>query len=100
MKDSSKSHVSPSANFSDGFLLHPIRERAARATPSQWHDVVVESVNGLTVNLRDFNTGDKIPVWHHESLESVLSSGMPVSFHEKYNVLFIGSDQYFSISRQ
>ena len=95
-------HDGPSAvmmPYADGFALHPIRSRAAAATPSQWTDVVITAVAADgTITLTEFLTGESFDVWHHASLVGEGLVGIPATYHRRYHVLQFGEHEAISVA--
>ena len=76
--------------FERGHELHPILRAAAAATPSQWVDAQVVSVDGGALILRDFFDARTQRVWHHHDLAGAVAPGDVVAYHRQYGVVALG----------
>lgn len=80
-------HGGACSSFAAGHALHLIQARLAAATPSEWIDAIVETVEDDSgeVTLRSITGGAPLRVWHAAS--TGLSTGDPVALHDRYAVL-------------
>lgn len=84
--------------FAAGHELHPIRRRAAAATPSQWEDAIVTAISSDgTIELSGVFDGTHREVWHHNDLTNRLAVGSAVAYHVRYGVVALGRD-WISVS--
>lgn len=83
--------------FAPGHALHLIQTRLASATPSEWIDAIVESVDaGGSVVVRGIADARPISLWSGAGAADVVSEGTPVALHGRYHVLAVG-DRWFNV---
>jgi hypothetical protein len=81
------------SSFAPGHALHLIHTRLVAATPSEWADAIVESVDaaaGETV-LRTLD-GRRVVLWSARAPHA--DAGEPVALHERYRVLARGGRRF------
>ncbi|MDN3496106.1 hypothetical protein QL996_09220 [Planococcus sp. APC 4015] len=104
---SPRSHISPApvreramcmcatgaacTSFAPGHALHLIQARLSSATPTEWSDALVDSVDAATgvIGLRLLD-GSLVRVWSGAGAASAVSPGLPVALHDRYDVLSVG----------
>lgn len=88
-------HGSPCSSFAPGHALHLIQSRLASATPSEWVDAIVESIDedgGVT--LRGITDAVAITIWNGAGAAGQVHVGAPVALHERYDVLAVGTRRF------
>lgn len=83
-------------SFAPGHALHLIQARLASATPSDWADALVESVDverGEIV-LRRLDDGALVALWSGAGAATIVAPGLPVALHARYDVLSVGRTQF------
>ncbi|WP_344735964.1 hypothetical protein [Microbacterium awajiense] len=82
-------HGGRCSSYAPGHALHLIQARLARATPSEWTDALVEASDPRTgvIVLRRFDDGDAVTVWSGAGAAAAATPGLPVAWHERYDVL-------------
>ncbi|WP_404432451.1 hypothetical protein LG299_00450 [Microbacterium lacus] len=83
------------SSFAPGHALHLIQARLASATPSEWSDAFVESVDRTSgeIVVRTFD-GEAIRLWSGAGAAVVVESGAPVALHARYDVLAVGRERF------
>lgn len=83
-------HGGACSSFAAGHALHLIQARLAAATPSEWIDAIVDTVDEARgeLLLRAIADGVALRVWHAAS--TGLAVGDPVALHGRYAVLSTG----------
>ena len=81
--------------FAPGHGIHLIQARLASATPSEWADAIVERVHAEAgvIHLRTLD-GEEVALWNAAGGAHAVSPGTPVSLHERYHVLAVGTARY------
>lgn len=79
----------PCTAYAPGHALHLIQARLASATPREWVDVIVESVDEGEISLRTWDD-ERVVVWNAGSASAGLTPGLPVALHRRYAVLAVG----------
>jgi hypothetical protein len=90
-------HGDVCSSFAPGHALHLIQSRLASATPSDWADVIVESVDpaaGVIVVRGLDGGGAPLSLWNGAGAAIVLTPGTPVALHERYHVLAVGRERF------
>ncbi len=86
-------HGESCSSFAPGHALHLIQARLASATPSDWVDAIVESVdaaNGVVI-VRTVADGEQVELWSGSGAAQEAAPGTPVALHGRYNVFAVGS---------
>lgn len=85
--------------FAPGHALHLIQARLASATPSDWIDAVVTSVDSASgeIVLRSLD-GAAITVWSAGGAVETAQPGEPVALHGRYAVLSMAGRR-FNVAR-
>ena len=93
-------HGAACSSYAPGHALHLIQSRLAAATPSDWADAIVESVDAGTgaIVVRTLSDAAPIPLWSGAGAAIVLTPGAPVALHERYHVLAVGRER-FNVAR-
>jgi hypothetical protein len=88
-------HGDSCSSFAPGHGLHLIQARLASATPSDWADAIVESVDAASGDLlvRTLD-GESVVLWNGSGAADAVSAGTPVALHERYHVLAVGSARF------
>lgn len=87
------------SSFAPGHALHLIQARLASATPSDWADAFVESVDltSSEVIVRTLH-GDAIRLWNGSwsgaGATRIVEPGSPVAVHARYDVLAVGRERF------
>lgn len=83
------------SSFAPGHALHLIQARLASATPTEWVDGVIESVDAANGDfaVRTLD-GDLIALWSGAGAAAIVAAGLPVALHARYDVLAVGRDQF------
>ena len=77
--------------FAPGHALHLIQTRLASATPSEWIDAIVESVDDAgSVTVRSIADAKAVTVWSGAGAAEAVAEGTPVALHGRYHVLAVG----------
>ncbi|WES65682.1 hypothetical protein P0L94_06315 [Microbacter sp. GSS18] len=84
------------SSYRPGHALHLIQARLAAATPTEWVDAIVESVDAdagviVVAGLLD---GRTVSVWNGAGAVSAVAAGTPVALHARYDVLAVGSARF------
>ncbi|KRA23045.1 hypothetical protein ASD65_00395 [Microbacterium sp. Root61] len=89
-------HGESCSTFAPGHALHLIQTRLVSATPSEWVDAIVESVDAASVTLRTVADASLVEVWNGDGAGAQLLPGAPVALHERYHVLAVGA-RWFNV---
>jgi len=83
------------SSFAPGHALHLIQARLASATPSDWADAFVESVDRTSgeIVVRTMD-GVAISLWSGAGAAAFVESGAPVAVHARYDVLAVGRERF------
>lgn len=86
--------------FAPGHALHLIQARLASATPSDWIDAVVASVDVVAgeITLRTLSGDAAITVWSAGGAVHTAAVGEPVALHGRYSVLS-AAGRRFNVAR-
>jgi hypothetical protein len=88
-------HGDVCSSFAAGHALHLIQARLASATPAEWSDALVTTVDAaagrITVHTID---GAAHSLWNAGGAALEVVPGTPVALHARYGVLAIGRTQY------
>lgn len=86
-------HGGVCSSYAPGHALHLIQARLAAATPSDWVDAIVESVDAVSgeVIVRTIADATPIALWNAEGAGALLTAGSPVALHGRYDVLAAGT---------
>ncbi|MDY0910020.1 hypothetical protein [Microbacterium sp. CFBP9034] len=89
-------HGDACSSFAPGHALHLIQSRLASATPSDWADAIVDSVDpdAGTIVVRGLADGAPIDLWNGAGAALVLTPGTPVALHGRYHVLAVGRERF------
>lgn len=88
-------HGRACSTFAPGHAVHLIQTRLASATPSEWLDGIVESVDAEgTVTVRTIADGAQLLAWNGDGAAALVSPGTPVALHERYHVLAVGERRF------
>ncbi|WP_127475500.1 hypothetical protein [Microbacterium sulfonylureivorans] len=89
-------HGDVCSSFAPGHALHLIQSRLASATPSDWADAIVESVDPSSgeIVVRGLEDGAPVALWSGAGAAIVLTPGAPVAVHERYHVLAVGRERF------
>lgn len=83
------------SSFAPGHALHLIQVRLASATPTEWTDAIVASVDAaageLVVRTLD---GESVRLWNAAGAADSVQAGMPVALHARYDVLAVGRTMF------
>ena len=80
-----------------GHVVSAIRERVTAATPGKWRDGIVcyapsaRGIGGSWIGIDIFDSPGTVWLWNHADLSTAVSLGEPVSLHELYDMLAIGT---------
>lgn len=87
-------------SFAPGHAVHMIQARLVAATPSEWRDALVTSVDadGGTVVITSIDDDTSIELWNGAGAALALEVGSPVGFHPRYHVLSGGSRKYNALT--
>ncbi|NII70727.1 hypothetical protein [Microbacterium ulmi] len=90
------SHGAVCSSYAPGHALHLIQSRLASATPSDWTDAIVESVDTATgdIVVRTVADGTPVAVWNAEGAAGLVSPGAPIALHGRYDVLAVGTRRF------
>lgn len=91
----------PCSTYAPGHALHLIQSRLAAATPSEWTDAIVEHADARSgvILARSLGDGTTVALWNASGAAGALTSGTPVSVHERYHVLAAGRARYNVVRR-
>lgn len=89
-------HGESCSTFAPGHALHLIQARLSSATPSEWADAIVESVDAAAgvIVLRTFAAVHKVELWSGAGAARAVAAGTPVALHSRYDVLAVGSQRF------
>jgi len=84
------------SSYAPGHALHLIQARLSSATPTEWLDAVIESVDAERgdVVLRPLDGSAPIVLWNGAGAASRAVVGTPVALHARYDVLAIGRERF------
>lgn len=89
------------SSFAPGHALHLIQTRLASATPSEWVDAVIETIDAARgeIVLRPLDGAAAVTVWNAgfaggSAAASPAPVGTPVALHARYDVLAIGRARF------
>ncbi len=79
------------SSFEPGHAVHLIQSRLVSATPAEWLDAIVTSVDATegTVLVHTLD-GRAVSLWNGSGAAGALEPGTPVAFHERYHALSVG----------
>ena len=84
-------HGRACSSFAPGHAVHLIQARLASATPGEWLDAIVTTVDasegGLLLHTLD---GAPLALWSGAGAAHHLVPGTPVAFHPRYHALSVG----------
>ncbi|WP_375384577.1 hypothetical protein [uncultured Microbacterium sp.] len=90
-------HGGSCSTFAPGHALHLIQLRLVAATPSEWVDAIVTTVDAEgNLSLQSVSDGSPIVVWSGAGASDAVEVGTPVAVHERYHVLAVG-DRRFNV---
>ncbi|KAA9111667.1 hypothetical protein F6B43_04770 [Microbacterium rhizomatis] len=90
-------HGGSCSTFAPGHAMHLIQSRLASATPSEWVDAIVASIDDAgAAELSTVADGAALLVWSGAGAADALEVGTPVAVHERYHVLAVG-DRWFNV---
>ncbi len=76
------------SSFEPGHAVHLIQARLVSATPTEWVDALVETVDADgTLIVRRFSDGTPIVLWNGAGAADALAPGAPVAYHPRYHAL-------------
>lgn len=83
------------SSYAPGHALHLIQARLASATPTDWVDALVDSVDEASgeLSIRTLD-GDVIALWSGAGAAASVVSGLPVALHSRYDVLAVGAAKF------
>lgn len=89
-------HGRACSSFAPGHAVHLIQARLVSATPTEWLDAIVTSVDAAegTVLVHTLD-GRPLALWSGAGAAARLEPGTPVAFHERYHALSVG-DRLFN----
>ncbi len=75
--------------FAPGHAVHLIQARLVAATPAEWVDATVGSVDAATgeIVVHPLDNGDGIRLWNAGPALGAVAPGEPVALHRRYGVL-------------
>ena len=75
--------------------IHLIQARLASATPTEWVDAIVQRVHAEAgvIHLRTLD-GEAVVLWNGAGAGYAVAEGAPVSLHERYHVLAVGTARF------
>lgn len=84
-------HGRACSSFAPGHAVHLIQARLASATPGEWLDAIVTTVDASEGNLL-LHTLDGAPLalWSGAGAAHHVVPGTPVAFHPRYHALSVG----------
>ena len=89
-------HGGVCSTVAPGHALHLIQARLAAATPSEWSDAIVESVDvaARSIVVRALTGGESVALWSGAGAAAIVRAGDPVALHARYDVLAIGAERF------
>ncbi len=89
-------HGGVCSSYAPGHALHLIQSRLASATPSEWIDAIVETVDLSTgdIVVRSLDGTEAFALWNAERATQELEEGAPVALHGRYDVLAAGTRRF------
>lgn len=77
------------SSFAPGHAVHLIQARLVAATPSEWVDAVVTTVDAAagTIVLHGILDDVEIALWNGAGAADAVSAGSPVAYHPRYHAL-------------
>ena len=92
-------HDRPCSSFAPGHAVHLIQARLASATPGEWLDAIVTTVDASEGSLL-LHTLDGAPLalWSGAGAAHHLVPGTPVAFHPRYHALSVGGHLFNCLS--
>lgn len=82
-------------SIAPGHGIHLIQSRLAAANPTAWVDAIVETVHegSGVIALRTLE-GEEVLLWNAAGASDAVAVGAPVSLHERYHVLAVGTARF------
>ena len=92
-------HGRACSSFAPGHAVHLIQARLASATPGEWLDAIVTTVDASEGSLL-LHTLDGAPLalWSGAGAAHHLVPGTPVAFHPRYHALSVGGHLFNGLS--
>jgi len=83
------------SSYAPGHALHLIQARLASATPAEWVDAFVESVDPTRgeLTVRTLN-GEAVTLWSGAGAAASVALGLPIALHARYDVLAVGTVRF------
>ncbi|RZI96052.1 MAG: hypothetical protein EOO67_01265 [Microbacterium sp.] len=76
------------SSFEPGHAVHLIQARLVSATPSEWVDALVETVDADgTLVIRRISDDAAVFLWNGAGAAEALTPGAPVAYHPRYHAL-------------
>ena len=92
-------HGRACSSFAPGHAVHLIQARLASATPGEWLDAIVTTVDAsegsLLLHTLD---GGPLALWSGAGAAHHLVPGTPVAFHPRYHALSVGGHLFNCLS--
>jgi hypothetical protein len=77
----------PCGSYMPGHAMHVIHANRLARTPWGWRDATVLSVDGGLVRVAYLSEPGTAEMWHHRSLDDVLTVGTSVRVHERLHAI-------------
>lgn len=79
------------SSFAPGHAVHLIQSRLVSATPGEWIDAIVTTVDaGAGEIVAHTLDGRRLALWNGSGAADEVELGTPVAFHERYHALSVG----------
>lgn len=92
-------HGHACSSFAPGHAVHLIQSRLVSATPGEWLDVIVTTVDAtegsILVHTLD---GEPVALWNGAGAATQLEPGTPVAYHPRYHVLSVSGRLFNSLA--
>ena len=88
-------HGGACSSFAPGHAVHLIQARLVSATPTEWVDAIVTTVDASAGDLGLHTLdGRALALWNAAGAAQTLAPGEPVAFHERYHAVSVGGRLY------
>ena len=92
-------HGRACSSFAPGHAVHLIQARLASATPGEWLDAIVTTVDASEGSLLLLTLdGAPLALWSGAGAAHHLVPGTPVAFHPRYHALSVGGHLFNCLS--
>lgn len=84
------------SSYAAGHALHLVQARLAAATPTEWVDAIVASVDADSgvIAVAGLLDGQIVSVWNGAGAADAVVAGTPVALHARYDVLAVGTARF------